>query len=136
MPSRNSPYASVEDYKRRFGDFDEHEWLEEVLMDATTLIATELERAGLDPDDPDAADARMRVCRSMVNRAIGEDADGAIPTGVTQMTQTAGIFSRQYTFGNAYKDLFLTKQERRMLGIYGSRIGYCALGMDAGDLDA
>lgn len=127
----NSPFATVEDYTKRFGEFEDEDLLKEVLMDATRFIATKLERKGFDPSDPDKADLYMQVCRSVTNRCLDRGPDNTIPNGVTQMTQTSGPFSKSYTVSNAYGDMYLTKAEKDLLGLNGSRIHFiCPGGCD------
>lgn len=44
-----------------------------------------------------------------------------IPGGVTQMIQTTGSFSEQYSFGAPTGDLWLRDDEKRILGINAQR---------------
>ena len=44
-----------------------------------------------------------------------------IPGGITQMNQTTGSFSEQYSFGSPTGDLWLRDDEKRILGINAQR---------------
>lgn len=117
------PYASVEDYTKRFGPVDNEDLLKEVLMDSTRLITSELNNSGIptDIEDEDESvifkDRLMQVCRSVAHRALSQESSGFIPAGVTQFSQAAGGYSESFTVGNPYRDVYLTKSEKRMLGI-------------------
>lgn len=124
----SSPFATVDDYRRRYGDVDDEGLLLEVLMDATRLISAELDRCGISVEDDGISEARMQVCRQVANRALDREEDEEFPIGVTQMTDTTGPFSYSYTVSSAYGDLYLTKAERRMLGIGRSRIRFIVPG--------
>lgn len=129
---RNKPFATVEDFTNRFGQVEDKELLEEILMDATRFIATKLERKGIDPDNPDKADLYMQVCRAVANRCLDRESEDAIPDGIVQMTHTEGPFTKSYTLGNAFGDMYLTKAEKDLLGLSGSRIRFiCPGGCDA-----
>lgn len=119
------PYASVEDYVARYGEVDDPKLLYELLMDATRLIASELERVGLPTDDEVAADRRMQVCRTVSNRAMSQESgESGIPVGATQFSQTAGPYTESFSFKYPSRDIYLTKAERRLLGIARGRIGF------------
>lgn len=121
------PFATVEQYEARFGEVDDHDLLSEVLMDVTRLIASELARSGIPIDDDEqTADLRMQVCRAAAYRTMGQEADATLPIGATQYSQTTGPYSESVSIGNPYRDVYLTKTERRMLGIGRARIGFIA----------
>ena len=65
------------------------------------------------------------VAISMVRRAL-PDAGGAIdvPFGASQASETAGAYSQSVTLANPYGDLFITKAERRKLGLGAARAGF------------
>lgn len=109
-------FATVEDYAARFGEPADPAVLAECLEDATRLIASELAAAGSDPAEVDPG-VLMQVCREVAHRAVG---GGAVPFGVSQLTQTAGPYSGSYSFANPTGDAYLTKAERRMLGLVGA----------------
>lgn len=120
-------YATVDEYVARYGDVDDVEHLEAVMEDASTLIACELRDSGVDPDSVEP-DALSMVCRSVAFRAMGGDA----PTGASQYSQSANGFSESFTLSNPSGDLYLTKQERTMLGVGKQRAAFIAPAIDGG----
>lgn len=132
------PFATAEQYEARYGEVDDPELLSEVLMDATRLIASELERSGrpVEGSGEEAAERRMQVCRSVAFRTMAQELEGdgpSIPAGATQYSQGTGIYTASVTMGNPYRDVYLTKAERRMLGIGRGRIGFSMPGGDGDD---
>lgn len=117
------PFATVDDYGRRYVLPEDVDALEEALLDATDIIRTEMAAAGIACDEPDESLARtlMRVCRDMVHRAVGDADEGGdappIPFGASQFSQGAGSYTQSATLANPYGDLFMTEAERRSLGI-------------------
>lgn len=85
------------------------------LVDASAVIR--LEAPTIDDriaaDEIDAALPRLVACE-MVKRSMLSGLTGA---GVAQTQQTAGPFSQSQTFANPTGNLYLTKQERRLLGV-------------------
>lgn len=78
-----------------------------------------LERASimLDSHGPFAEDkkpALTAVCCSMVQRVMSRQ-----NLGVVQESQTGGSYSHQWTYANPTADMYITKGERKMLGIGG-----------------
>ena len=61
------------------------------------------------------------VCVNMVCRAIS--ALGFDVLGASQATMTAGSYTQSYSFGTPSGDMYLTKLEKRMLGITQGYIG-------------
>ena len=121
-------FASVEDYEARYGDADEPEILAEILMDATREIAAALDKANISYSDvsEDFAARLMQACRSMAYRAMGDDTD--VPLGATQYSQGAGGYTKQFTFSNPYSELYISKAERRLLGLDVAKIGFTVPG--------
>lgn len=107
---------------------------EVLLSDASGIIEAELSEAGRSADGADdALAASLRaVCCSMVRRVMANDVDG----DYTQASVTAGSFSQQYTFANPAGDMYLTAQERRLLGIPKRRMRLGFLGPFSGVSDA
>lgn len=118
------PFASVSDYEQRYGEPDDPELIEEVLMDATREISAALERAGIDPEGASEAyrERLMQACRSMAFRAIGQG-EADIPLGVTQYSQGAGDFTASWSVRNPFGEVYLSKAELRLLGLGRARIG-------------
>lgn len=73
------------------------------------------------PDDCAQAALLKTVCCNMVIRAMA--ATGADMFGVSQATITAGPYSQTQAYANPSGDMYLTKMEKRLLGITTSYIG-------------
>lgn len=59
------------------------------------------------------------VCVAMVARAV--NAPGAM-AGITQQSQTAGVYSSSVTFANPTGDLYLGRSDLKRLGLAGCRV--------------
>lgn len=117
-------YASIEDLESRFKPLDpfEKNKAAALLSDAAVIIRAEMASAGvlIDPNDADQASALRYVNCSLVKRALSAGIDAA----VTQASITTGPFSKQLTFANPTAEMFLTKQDRRLLGITQNEGGF------------
>lgn len=122
-------FATVEEYEDRYGAVSDTDMLQECLDDCSALIEVELERYGVDYSDPSEklADRLMRACRSMAHRVMPSDDGAEVPVGATQVSRTAGPYSEQFTLATTYDTPKVTDEERKLLGIYGARIGFGAL---------
>lgn len=95
--------------------------------DEESRAGTLLERASLmlDSHGPFGADkgpALKAVCCAMVQRVMSRQ-----NLGVVQESQTGGSYSHQWTYANPTADMYITKAERRMLGIGGHAGGMVKL---------
>lgn len=109
-------FATVKDLKARWRDIDPsmEERAEALLFDATVLIMSELERVGIEivaNDEVQAANL-VRVSCAMVMRAMGQG-DGE------QVHAWGGDI-----VANSCGDLYLSKADKRSLGIGRQRIGF------------
>nr|DAF39955.1 MAG TPA: hypothetical protein [Caudoviricetes sp.] len=118
--SEDEPFASVDDLEKRWRKLTDEEYEKAYthLMDVTDYIK---ERS---PNWQRLHDERPRLLAKItcdiVRRIMQADPYG-IPGGVTQMNQTAGSFSEQYSFGSPTGDLWLRDDEKRILGINAQR---------------
>lgn len=114
-------FATAAEYRDKYNTDMDDDRLSEWLADASDIMMSEMDSAGVDYSDPDAKMAArlIRVCRDMVHRAIGDGTDAAasIPFGATQASMAAGGYSESFTIGNPYGDLYLKDRERKSLGI-------------------
>lgn len=119
------PFATVEQYEARYGDVADMDILLEVLKDATREISAALERAGIDYENPSElfAENLMQVCRSMAFRSVGTS-EVSTPFGATQFSQGVGDFSQSFSFKNPYGEVYISKAERRLLGLDSAKIGF------------
>lgn len=115
------PFATVGDLEARWRTLTPAEGAraEALLGDASALLRD----LGRDIDERiadgelDPATPRAIVC-AMVKRVMQGPGD---LDGVSQTQQTAGPFQHGVTFANPSGDMYLTKLERRRLGIGGQR---------------
>ena len=111
------PYATVADLSARWGNDFEDARASVLLADASVEIDVALQSAGIDPEDV-SADILSRVSCAMVKRALSID-----DIGVSSTQMTAGPFSQTQSYSNPMGDLYLTKAEKKLLGIGKQRIG-------------
>lgn len=112
------PFATVEDYEARYGEVDDDKRISTLLSDASAFVASQPGFAVRDGDDLQAAALTVVTC-SLVNRKVlaGNYA------GLTSVSQGSGGYTASVGVYNPSGDYYLTKQERRMLGIGGGRVG-------------
>ena len=104
-------YATVEDLEARWRSLSEDESATaEVLLEDASVVVDSLKV------NPDPARAKIIVCR-MVKRAMLGPEQAA---GAASVQQTAGPFSQSMSFQNPNGDLYLTKADRKFLGITGT----------------
>lgn len=109
-------YATVTDLAERWRPIstDEESLAETLLGDA----ALRIDRACPLPEDPAEDDLRARLIVSceMVKRAMVMP-DNLL--GVTSYSDNTGPFQEQRTYGNPMGNLYLTKEDKRLLGCGG-----------------
>ena len=112
-------FATVYDVEQRWRVLDEAEkWRCEALIgDASAMLKRLVDvREG----DADQAALLLATCCNMVIRAMSaSQSDGF---GLSQQTMTAGPYSQSFSYSNPSGDLYLTRMEKRALGI-GAAIG-------------
>ena len=94
-----------------------------LIEDASAMLQS---LVSVDADDARQAELLKTVCCSMVIRAMSATASDSY--GATQMSMTAGAYSQSWTYSNPTGDLYLTRQEKKLLGIGGGRVGWAPLG--------
>lgn len=107
-------YAGASDLEDRWMPLspDEQTRAKVLLMDAAEILDAECERCGRDPETV-SAQLKKQVSCYTVRRvmAAGTGAD------VSQLGVTVGPFSQQQTFANPAANLYVSPDERRLLGI-------------------
>ena len=113
-------FAQVSDIEARWRDLSTTEEARAaVLIDDASAILASL--VTVDETDEQQAALLKTVCCSMVIRAMSAtDADNF---GVSSMTMTAGPYTQQRSYSNPSGDMYLTKLEKKMLGINGGFVG-------------
>lgn len=113
-------FADVSDIEARWRILTdaEQERASTLVDDASAMLSAQV--------DIDAANAeQMRllktVCCSMVIRAMS--ATEADSFGANSMTMTAGPYTQSWSYSNPTGDMYITKSEKRLLGITSSYIG-------------
>ena len=113
-------YATVSDIESRWRALSQDEQSRaSVLIDDASAMLTAL--VNVDSDDQEQAYLLKQVCCSMVIRAMS--ATEADSFGASQMSMTAGPYSQSWSYSNPTGDMYLTKLEKRLLGITSGYIG-------------
>lgn len=113
-------YATVEDLEARWRELSESE---------SAMAATLLEDAAayidalktFDALDPETESLLRMVSCNMVRRAMSSAASSAF--GIDSATSTMGEFSQHVQFANPSGDMYVTKAERRLLGVSSTALG-------------
>ena len=112
-------YASVQDVQARMTrtlEDTEFSVCSALLEDAAIMID------GFAPDAPDGQ--KLVVSCRMVIRAIGDGGSSGMPVGATQGSMSGLGYTQSWTVGSggSVGELYLSRQDRRLLGI-GNSIG-------------
>ena len=123
-------FATVDDLQARWRVLSEpeQERAAVLLEDASVMLSS---LVAIDSEDPYQADLLKVVCCSMVQRSMMASEQDAF--GVTQQTVSADIYSRSMTFANPSGDMYLTRNEKKLLGIGTGYIG--SIPVKVGDSD-
>lgn len=113
-------FATVEDYAARYGQPDDPDQVTVLLGDASAMIASQPGFAIRD-DQVWQANLTAITC-AVVHRAVM--AGGW--AGLSNVSQGADGYSASASIYNPGGDLYLTRNERRVLGLGGSAIGSVA----------
>ena len=118
------PFASIEDLAVRWRELhgDEEKKAVALIGDATAKLLKELREAEIKVDEADLVQSAIlrSVCCAMVRRAMDSSEDGAY----TQTSMTAGPYTQSWTPANPNGDMYLTKEERKALGLKRQRAGF------------
>ena len=111
-------FAVVSDIEMRWRELstDEKTRASTLIEDATAML-TALVR--VDASDQQQAQLLNTVCCNMVIRAMAQS--GMDTFGVSQAAITAGPYTQSFSYSNPSGDMYLTKMEKKLLGI---SIGY------------
>ena len=112
------PFATVEDYEARYGEVDDENRISTLLSDASAFIASQPGFAVRDGDDLQAAALTVVTCSLVYRKVTAGDY-----AGLSSVSQGGGGYTASVSVYNPSGDFFLTKQERRTLGIGGGRVG-------------
>lgn len=112
-------FANVTDIESRWRELTDEEAARAnaLLEDASNILGALVE---VDPDDREQEASLRQVCANMVIRAMGSPSD---MFGASSATITAGAYSQTVNYSAPSGDLYLTKMEKRLLGITSGYIG-------------
>lgn len=122
-------YATIDDLELRWRPLtaDESARAQTLLDDAALMLDATLSAASIQDVEEGAL---VAVSCNMVRRAMALSDSGMY--GVSQGTVSADIYSQTMTYANPTGDMYLTGNEKRMLGISNSyigsipaKVGYC-----------
>lgn len=113
-----TPFATVEDYEARYGGVDDEARVSALLQDATNIIASQPGFAMREGDDTWLGVLESVTC-AMVHRSMMSGAYA----GLSNVSQGAGGYTASVAVYNPGGDLYLTRNEKRALGIGCGRIG-------------
>ena len=108
-------YATCEDVEKGYRELteDEQEKAAALLDEAAVIIDAYASLAA-------GNEAKKVVSCRMVRRAMGDETGLQIPMGASQGTVSALGYSQSFTYGSgASGELYLTKQDKKLLGISG-----------------
>ena len=116
-----TPFATVADYEARYGKVDDEERISKLLQDATNIIASQPGFCDKDRDDTWWGVLETVAC-AMVHRSMMAGSYA----GLSSVSQGAGGYTASVGVYNPGGDMFLTRNEKKALGIGGARIGSVA----------
>lgn len=124
-------YATISDIESRWRTLstDERTRATALISDASAMLDAVVD---VDPSDQEQAALLKVACCNMVIRAMTATAMDTF--GVSQASVTAGPYTQSYSYSNPSGDMYLTKFEKRMLGVSTSYIGSIRAKI-AGDTD-
>ena len=116
-------FADIEALETKYNLTEAQKEVAEIyLRDATLTISEYLRSRGKSPEDIEP-DILEMVTRDAAYRALSSISNGR---DVSQYTQSAIGYSETFTFSNSSGDIYLTKKEKKLLGLGGSRT-YCIM---------
>lgn len=113
-------FADVSDIEARWRTLDsaERDRAQALIQDASAAL-TKLVH-DIDEEDDEQMQLLNLVCSNMVIRVMS--ATAADTYGASNMSMTAGPYTQQWTYSNPSGDLYVTKFEKRLLGITSGHI--------------
>lgn len=113
-------FADVSDIEARWRTLtvDEKARAAVLIEDASAVLS---KLVPVDPNDCAQAALLKTVCCNMVIRAMSATESDMF--GVSQSSMTAGPYSQSMNYANPSGDMYLTKLEKRLLGITSGYIG-------------
>lgn len=115
-------YATVEDLEKRWRVLtpSEKTVAETLLTDASNMINRLVSDIADKMQDETYSQVLTAVICAMVKRSLMNNDE---QLGITNHTMTAGSYNENITFSNPNGDMYLTKNEKKLLGIGQVKIG-------------
>lgn len=120
-----TPFATVADYEARYGEVEDEARVTALLQDATNIIASQPGFAMREGDETWWGVLETVTC-AVVHRSMMAGSYA----GLSNVSQGAGGYTASVAVYNPGGDLYLTRNEKRALGIGGARIGSVAPAID------
>ena len=120
-----TPFATVADYEARYGKVEDEERISKLLQDATNIIASQPGFCDKNRDETWWGVLETVAC-AMVHRSMMAGSYA----GLSSVSQGAGGYTASVGVYNPGGDLYLTRNEKKALGIGGARIGSVAPAID------
>lgn len=113
-------FADVSDIEARWRTLtvDEKARAAVLIEDASAVLS---KLVAVDPNDEQQDALLKTVCCNMVIRAMSATESDMF--GVSQSSMTAGPYSQSMNYANPSGDMYLTKMEKRLLGVTSGYIG-------------
>ena len=113
-------FADVSDLESRWRELstDEEARANVLLGDASAMLSALVK---VDNSDYEQSELLKMVCCAMVIRAMSATSYDSF--GLSQSSITAGPYTQSFSYSNPSGDMYLTKLEKRLLGITTSYIG-------------
>lgn len=114
-------FAEVSDIESRWRTLDsgESDRATALIDDASAMLSALVEK--IDVADENQIHLLNMVCCNMVIRAMSATETDSY--GASNMSMTAGAYSQSWTYSNPMGDMYVTKLEKRILGITSGYIG-------------
>ena len=116
-----TPFATVADYEARYGKVEDEARVTALLQDATNIIASQPGFCDKNRDETWWGVLETVTC-AMVHRSMMAGSYA----GLSNVSQGAGGYTASVAVYNPGGDMFLTRNEKKALGIGGARIGSVA----------
>lgn len=118
-------YASTADIEARWRELtpEESARANALLEDASAILDALVNVTG----DVDQSRMLEQVCCNMAIRAMSTSAD---LFGASSATMTAGVYSQSVSYASPTGDMYLTKLEKKLLGITSGYIGSIPVKID------
>lgn len=130
-------FATLDDLEARWKTLtsDEEARADVLLDDAAALMRGLASKSGIDLDDFDDVEILKMINCNVVRRAMGRN-DSFVD--VSSVSMTAGPYAQTFQPVNPTGDLYLSANEKRMLGIGSQKLGHIApkVHLECGGVDS